>query len=52
MKHLVNAVGLKRLGSVKEGQPSGRRYSTYEKSGYNARTCQEAIDTSGLSDSE
>jgi hypothetical protein len=39
-------------GRQKEGQPSGRRCNTCGKSGYNTRTCQEAIDTSSLSDSD
>jgi hypothetical protein len=39
-------------GFQKEGQPSGRRCGTCGKSGHNARTCQEAIDTSSLLDSE
>jgi hypothetical protein len=36
----------------KEGQPSRRRCGTCGKSGHNARTCQEAIDTSSLPDSQ
>jgi hypothetical protein len=39
-------------GFQKEGQPSRRRCGTCGETGYNARTCQEAIDTSGLSNSE
>ena len=39
-------------GRQKEGQPSRRRYSTCGKSSYNVRTCQEAIDTSSLLDSD
>jgi len=39
-------------GRQKEGQPSGRRCGTCGKSGHNARTCQEAVDTSSSSDSD
>ena len=39
-------------GSRKEGQPSIRRCRICTKPGHNARTCQEAIDISSLSDSE
>ena len=39
-------------GSRKEGQLSARRYSACEKPGHNARTCQETIEVSILSDSE
>jgi uncharacterized protein YaiL (DUF2058 family) len=35
-----------------EGQSTIRYYSTYGKTGHNARTCQEAIETSSPSDSE
>src|SRR4051812_13354946 len=38
-------------GSRKEGQSSGRRCGTCGKAGHNARTCQEAVDMSSLSDS-
>jgi hypothetical protein len=39
-------------GRQNEGQPSGQRCSTCRETGHNARTCQEAIDTSSLSESE
>jgi len=39
-------------GRQKEGQPSGRQCGTCRKSGHNARTCQEAIDTSSSLDSD
>jgi hypothetical protein len=39
-------------GNRKKGQSSGRRYGTYGKAGYNARTCQEDVDISSLSDSD
>jgi hypothetical protein len=39
-------------GNRGEGQPSKRRCGTYGKAGYNARTCQEDIDMSSLSNSE
>jgi hypothetical protein len=39
-------------GNREEGQPSKRRYGTCGKAGHNARTCQEDIDISSLSNSE
>ena len=39
-------------GSRKEGQPSRRHYGICGKASHNARTCQEAIDISSLSDSD
>jgi hypothetical protein len=36
----------------KEGQLTGRRYSTCRKTSHNTRTCQIDIDISSLSDSE
>jgi hypothetical protein len=35
-----------------KGKSSARYYSTYGEAGHNARTCQEAIDISSLSDSD
>ena len=37
-------------GNRGEGQPSGRRYRTCGKASYNARTCQEDVDTSSVLD--
>jgi hypothetical protein len=39
-------------GNRKEGQSSIRRCGTCGKAGHNARTCQEAVDISSLSNSE
>ncbi len=39
-------------GNQKEGQSSGRRCGTCGKAGHNARTCQEDVDMSSLSDSD
>ncbi len=39
-------------GIRKEGQPSGRHCRTCGKAGYNARTCQEVVDTSNSLDSD
>jgi hypothetical protein len=39
-------------GNRKEGQSSGRRCGTCGKAGHNARTCQEDVDMSSLSDSD
>jgi hypothetical protein len=39
-------------GRLSEGKPSSRRCGTCGETGHNARTCLEAVDTSGLSDSE
>jgi hypothetical protein len=39
-------------GNRGEGQPSKRRYGTYGKASHNARTYQEDIDMSSLSNSE
>jgi hypothetical protein len=39
-------------GRQNEGQPSKRRCGTCNQTGHNARTCQEAIDISSLSDSD
>jgi hypothetical protein len=39
-------------GNRGEGQPSKRRCGTCGKAGHNARTCQEDIDISSLSNSE
>jgi hypothetical protein len=38
--------------SHKEEQPSGQHCRTCGRAGYNARTCQEAIDISSLLDSD
>jgi hypothetical protein len=39
-------------GRQKEGQPSRRRCGTCDKTGHNARTCQDTIVVLGSSDSE
>jgi hypothetical protein len=44
----------KRSGGVdrSEGNSTARRYSTCRKTGHNARTCQEVVETSSSLDSE
>jgi hypothetical protein len=44
----------KRSGGVRqnEGQSGARRCGNYGKTSHNARTCQEDVDMSSLSDSE
>ena len=44
----------KRSGGVdrSKGNSTARRYGTCRKTGHNARTCQEVVETSSSSDSE